>query len=100
MNEACKISVVIPCYNHGAYLPEAISSVFKLNRDDVELIVVDDGSTDELTCKEINLLVGKGIKVLRQSNKGLGAARNAGIKIARGEFILPLDSDNRIQESY
>jgi glycosyltransferase involved in cell wall biosynthesis len=100
VKELYKISVVVPCYNDGKYLPQAVNSVIDLKRKDVELIVVDDGSTDEHTCKEIELLICKGIKIVRQKNKGLGAARNAGIKIAQGEFILPLDSDNRVREPY
>jgi glycosyltransferase involved in cell wall biosynthesis len=98
--EPCKISVIIPCFNHGEFLPEAVASVTRLRRNDVELIVVDDGSTDERTRKEMDALIAQGIKVVRQANKGLAAARNAGIKIARGEFIIPLDSDNRIRENY
>jgi glycosyltransferase involved in cell wall biosynthesis len=100
MTNIYKISVVIPCFNHGEYLPEAVDSVINLKRDDIELIVIDDGSTDERTHREINLLIARGIKVVRQENKGLASARNIGINIAKGEFILSLDSDNRIRESY
>ena len=94
------VSVVIPCFNHGEYLPEAVASVEAVGRDDVETIVVDDGSTDERTIREMDRLTGRGIRVIRQENRGLAAARNAGIRAARGELILPLDSDNRIREAY
>jgi glycosyltransferase involved in cell wall biosynthesis len=93
----CAISVVIPCFNHGEFLPEAVASVQNAKRDDVELIVVDDGSTDERTRKEMDALAGRGIRVLRQDNKGLAAARNAGIAASTGEYILPLDADNRVR---
>jgi glycosyltransferase involved in cell wall biosynthesis len=100
MTKPCKVSVVIPCFNHGEFLPEATASVANLGREDIELIVVDDGSTDERTCKEMDALPARGIKVIRQENKGLAAARNAGIAISRGEYILPLDADNRLRSGY
>ena len=56
MNESCKVSVVIPCFNHGEFLPEAVDSVISAKRDDMELIVVDDGSTDEQTRDEMDAL--------------------------------------------
>lgn len=100
MIKSCKLSVIIPCFNHGEFLPEAVASVTNTWRDDIELIVVDDGSTDERTCKEMDALVAQGIRVVRQENQGLAAARNAGILAARGEYILPLDADNRLRPGY
>lgn len=93
-----KTSVVIPCFNHGEFLPDAVNSVTHIKRDDVELIVVDDGSTDKPTLKEMKELEARGIRVIRQgNNKGLAAARNAGILASKGEYILPLDADNRLR---
>jgi glycosyltransferase involved in cell wall biosynthesis len=100
MSESCKVSVIIPCFNHGEFLSEAVQSVTAIQRDDVELIVVDDGSTDERTRKEMAALTARSIKVIRQENKGLAAARNSGIAISRGKYILPLDADNRLRSSY
>jgi glycosyltransferase involved in cell wall biosynthesis len=100
MSHPTTVSVVIPCFNDGIYLPEAVESVTRVGRDDVELIVVDDGSSDHQTLQELRALETRGIHVLHQENRGLAAARNAGIRIARGEFILPLDSDNRIRRAY
>ena len=100
MTTVCAVSVVIPCFNHGQFLPEAVASVIDIGRDDIELIVVDDGSTDELSCKELSILRDKGINVIRQPNRGLAAARNAGIFIAKGKYILPLDADNRVRSGY
>jgi glycosyltransferase involved in cell wall biosynthesis len=88
------VSVIIPCFNHGEFLPEAVASVAAIERPDVELIVVDDGSTDERTCQEIDAIIAQGIKVVRQENKGVAAARNAGVLVAKGQYILPLDADN------
>jgi glycosyltransferase involved in cell wall biosynthesis len=100
MNKPCKVSVVIPCFNQGEFLPEAIRSATAFERNDIESIIVDDGSTDERTRQEMDTLLAKGITVIRQGNKGLAAARNAGIAISRGEYILPLDADNRLRSGY
>jgi glycosyltransferase involved in cell wall biosynthesis len=91
---------MIPCFNHGEFLPEAVASVARINRDDVELIVVDDGSTDEQTRSEMGALIAQGIRVIRQQNCGLAAARNAGVRASNGEYILPLDADNRLRPDY
>jgi len=97
MTEPFKVSVVIPCFNHGEFLPEAVASVTAAKRDDVEIIVVDDGSTDERTRAETDKLVARGIHVIRQGNRGLAAARNAGIAEAKAEYIFPLDADDHIR---
>lgn len=94
------ISIIVPCFNQGEFLPEAVSSVTSMNRNDVELIVVDDGSTDERTAKETAALEAQGIRVIRQENKGLSAARNAGIRASAAKYILPLDGDNRLRAAY
>src|ERR1019366_3049423 len=100
MTKSCKVSVVIPCFNHGEFLPEAVASVTGIGRDDVELIVVDDGSTDERTRKEMDALVAQGITVIRQENKGVAAARNAGFIASQGEYIFPLDADDRLRPGW
>jgi glycosyltransferase involved in cell wall biosynthesis len=95
-----KVSVVIPCFNHGEFLPEAVGSVANIGRDDIELIVVDDGSTDERTRKEMDALPAQGTKVVQQENKGLAGARNAGISASHGEYIFPLDADDRLRTGW
>lgn len=101
MAKSCKVSVVIPCFNHGEFLPEAVASVTaSTKRDDVEIIVVDDGSTDERTRTEVDALNNLEIRAIRQENLGLAAARNAGILASRGEYILPLDADNCLRPRY
>jgi glycosyltransferase involved in cell wall biosynthesis len=90
----------MPCFNHGEFLAEAVASVIGIGRDDVELIVVDDGSTDERTRRELNKLVAQGTRVIRQENKGLAAARNAGILASQGEYIFPLDADDRMRSGW
>src|SRR5439155_3006508 len=85
-------STIIPVYNRAELVGAAIESALGQEFDDQEIIVVDDGSTDNT----LNLLAGYGdrIKVLRQRNSGPGAARNFGIKHARGEYVAFLDSDD------
>lgn len=98
------ISVVIPCFNHGQYIEEAISSVINSVKNfSTEIIVVNDGSTDENTIQVLNnLKFDNGISgyVIHQTNGGLANARNNGIKKASGDFIIPLDSDNKLTEIY
>jgi glycosyltransferase involved in cell wall biosynthesis len=94
------VSIVIPSYNLGVFLRETVESIEAARTPSLrEVIIVDDGSTDPDT---INVLkeLESAYTVLRQPNRGLGAARNAGIGVATGEFILPVDSDNRIRKPY
>jgi glycosyltransferase involved in cell wall biosynthesis len=87
-----KVSVIIPTYNRSEMLKQAIDSVLAQGFDDFELIVVDDGSTDNT---EETLAACKGkIIYCRQENRGVSAARNRGIGIASGELIAFLDSDD------
>jgi glycosyltransferase involved in cell wall biosynthesis len=93
MAEAARIlSVVILTYRCAQYLPEAIESVLAQTYRDFEIIVVDDGSTDNT--QEVLARYGDQIRVIRQSNQGSAAARNAGILTARGEYIAFLDADD------
>ncbi|MBE7170981.1 MAG: glycosyltransferase family 2 protein [Williamsia sp.] len=95
------ISVVIPCYNSSQYLPEAVASVQAYSGPhSYEIIIVNDGSTDAATRTLLNKLSKEGCTVLEQENKGPAAARNKGVKWAQAEYILFLDSDNKISTSY
>lgn len=100
MTHQPKISVVIPCFNHGEFLREAVASVTSAQRGDLELIVIDDGSHDERTRKELDSLEAGGIHVIRQENKGPSAARNAAILASKGEYILPLDADDHLRPGF
>lgn len=91
MSERPLVSVIIPCYNHARYLPDAISSVCKQDYPNIEIIVVDDGSTEDIRSVVNNY---NSIKYIRQSNKGLCAARNTGIIECSGEYLLFLDADD------
>ena len=95
-----KVSVVIPCYNQGAFLREALDSVYAQTHSDYEIIVVDDGSTDTETCSILDKIDNPDIKILRTSNGGLAMARNRGIAASTGDIILPLDADDLIAPTY
>lgn len=87
------VSVIIPTYNRASWLPGAIESVLKQSFADFELLIIDDGSTDNT--HEIIDRSGDRIRYFHQSNRGPSAARNLGIKNARGKYITFLDSDDR-----
>lgn len=90
-----RVSIVIPCYNGGATVGRTVASAQAQTWGDVEIIVVDDGSTDASTVAVLDAM--KGIHLLRQSNAGLPAARNAGIRAASGRWVLPLDADDWLE---
>ena len=94
------VSVIMPCFNDGKYIKEAIDSVERAPKELFEIIIIDDGSTDDYTKKKLMQYGKRGYTVLRQRNTGPCAARNAGIKIAKGEYILPVDADNMINPEY
>ena len=93
-------SVIIPCYDLGEFLEEAVDSVIAQTRAPDELIVVDDGSTDERTLDALEDLRRRGIVVYRTPNQGAPSARNHGIERARGEYILCLDADDVLMPEY
>ena len=102
MNTGIDISIIIPYYNAGLYIQEAIDSVRMYKGEySYEIIIINDGSTDPDSIKKIKLIEQDGLcTVLNQENRGPAAARNAGCKIARGQFLLFLDSDNKIRPNY
>lgn len=86
------ISVIIPTYNYARYLRDAIDSVLAQTVAPLEIIVVDDGSTDDTP--QVLTAYGATIRAIHQSNLGVAAARNTGLAAARGEYIAFLDSDD------
>jgi glycosyltransferase involved in cell wall biosynthesis len=87
------VSVVIPCYKQAHFLGEAIESVLSQSYRNIEIIVVDDGSPDGTAEVAARYM---GVRCLRQANSGLPAARNAGLRQSQGEYVIFLDSDDRL----
>jgi len=87
------VSVVIPCYNQAHFLGEAIESVLAQSYPNFEIIVVDDGSTDDTS--EVARRY-PGVRLVRQENKGLSGARNAGLAHSEEEYVVFLDADDRL----
>jgi len=100
MNPEIIITVVVPCFNDGKYLSEALESVYAQSMDAWEIIIVDDGSTDHATLQVLDSLNDSRIRVLRADHKGPAAARNLAISRARGHYILPLDADDKVASTY
>lgn len=96
MNAATRlptVSVVIPCYNQGQFLGEAVRSAVSQEGCRTEVVVVDDGSDQEIcTCED----AASGVRCIRQGNRGVAAARNAGLASSTGEFLVFLDADDRL----
>ena len=88
-----KVSVVIPAYNSMAYLPETIANVLQQTYADFEVVVVNDGSTDN-TAEWVSQIDDPKIRLISQSNLGLAGARNTGIREAKGEYLAFLDADD------
>ncbi len=95
-----RITVVIPCYNYGRFLEEAVDSVLAQSRQDFEIVVVDDGSTEEGTCSLLESFERPKTTVLRTENQGPAAARNTGIKASSGEYVVSLDADDRLHPQF
>lgn len=94
------ISVIVPVYNVEQYLSICIDSIINQSYRNIEIIIIDDGSTDRcsLICDEYSKVDDR-ITVIHQKNQGLSAARNSGINIAKGRYIVFVDSDDYIDEN-
>ena len=104
--EHMKLSIIVPIYNVSAYLRKCVDSLLAQDITDYEIILVDDGSTDDsgaiadeiFNAFSLSPLASRlKMRVIHQSNAGLSAARNSGIKVAQGEYILFVDSDDYLQ---
>ncbi len=108
--ETPPVTIVIPCFNHGAYLPEALASVANQTYPHTSCVVVDDGSTDPATqqlladlsdpnrrpalAARLGRPLPADLRVISQPNRGLAAARNAGVRVNYAPFFVPLDADD------
>lgn len=96
-----KISVIIPVYNtNPEFLQKAINSVLNQTYKNIEVIIVNDGSTDNNTLNFLKTLDNKNINIINQENKGLGGARNTGINSATGDYIGFLDADDWLDKNF
>ncbi len=86
------VSVIIPCYNQAHFLPGSIGSALAQTHPHVEVIVVDDGSTDNTS----EVAKRYGVNCVRQQNQGLSGARNGGIRASRGDYLMFLDADDHL----
>ena len=93
-----RVSVVMPFFNHGMFVAEAIDSVRGQSYPVSEVVIVDDGSSEPQSIAVLAQLEAEGIVVHRQKNKGPSAARNAGVELSGGDAVLFLDSDDRLSE--
>lgn len=91
-----QVSFVIPLFNQGDFVREAVDSAASCAG--AEIVVVDDGSTDQRTKAVFDALTG--VVKVRQPNRGLAAARNAGLKTAKGRYIIPLDADDLVEPGF
>lgn len=93
------VSVIVPCYNGGRFLDDLCESLATQTFRDFETIIINDGSTEETTLQKLASLESA-VRVVPQQNRRLPGARNAGFGLARGEFLLPLDCDDRLAPSF
>ena len=94
------VTVVIPCFNHGRFLREAVESALRQRGGDVRVVIVNDGSTDAETPAACRALESDRVRVIDQANRGLPAARNAGAAGARSEYLVFLDADDWIEPEF
>ena len=95
----CKVSIIIPIFNTGTLLNRCVKSVLEQTLTDIEVILVDDGSSDDSgkICDEFAQKDSR-VKVIHKSNEGVSVARNTGISVAQGEYIGFVDSDDWIEK--
>ncbi len=100
-----KISIIVPVYNVSAYIERCVNSLLCQTFTSIEIIFIDDGSTDDSMPKARALIKNKPknkflVRIIRQKNQGLSSARNAGIKIAQGDYLIFVDSDDAISPNF
>ncbi|MDZ8056370.1 MAG: glycosyltransferase [Aulosira sp. ZfuVER01] len=96
------VSVIISCYNLAEFLPETVASVIAQTYENWEIIIVNDGSKDntsEVAQQLISTYFNKKIRLVEKANGGPASARNAGIRVSNGEYILPLDADDKLSST-
>ncbi len=100
-SKSVTISLIIPVYNVEKYLPKCLDSVINQTYKQIEIIIIDDGSTDNsgILCDEYALRDNR-IIVIHQPNRGVSSARNTGLDIAKGEYVMFVDSDDYVEPTF
>jgi len=94
------VSIIVPCYNQGQFIEEAINSVLASTYQNIEIIVINDGSPTEVD-QYVNPYIARGeITYIKQYNQGVATARNNGIRLSQGRYIVCLDSDDKLSPDY
>ena len=93
------ISIVIPCFNSEKYIESTLQSILNQSEKNFEILIINDGSTDN-SLKIINQFKDKRINIISQENQGVSAARNYGLKLAKGKFIVFFDSDDVMSKDF
>jgi len=93
------VSVIIPCFNYGKYLSDALASVLSQTYKHLEIAIVDDGSTDPESLEVLDGIRHDCVRIIRQSNQGLAQSRNNGAAATRGDYLLYLDADDRLESN-
>ncbi len=95
------VSIIVPCYNHAHFLGEALQSVLNQTYTNWECVIINDGSPDNTKGEATTYCdLDKRFRYLEKTNGGLSSARNEGVAISKGDFILPLDADDILHESF
>lgn len=95
------VTVIVPCYNYGKYLEEAVDSILKQTYPRINIAIIDDGSTDDSKLIAAELVrQNSNIKYIYQKNNGIVSVRNKALDIARGEYIIQLDADDTLPKNY
>jgi len=95
------VSIIIPCYNDGKYLLEAVDSALSQTYPNIEIIIVNDASYDQETISTLSSIANPKIHIYHnEKNIHLSGTRNKGISLSKGKYILPLDSDDKIDKTY
>ena len=95
-----RVAVIIPCFNHGEFLPDALASVDAQTLGESELVIVDDGSTEAATLDTLEALTREGRRVVRTENRRLPAARNEGLRHTSAPYVCALDADDMLAPTW
>lgn len=100
MSSTPLVSAIIPCFNHGRFIDETIRTIQNQTFRTIEIIVVDDGSTEAETRHVLEKIKEMGVLVIRQTNSKTAAARNTGFMHSRGDYLLTIDADDLVAPSF